>query len=422
MQNNGQIDEFKHEVNENLKKNLIFSLTDGSIFALANGMIPVGTVLMYFAGNFTDSNMLIGLLNTLYWLMFFTPQVLIAKRVQALKYYKPLGIYMGFGIRMVWLAIGILTFLLAKSHPGIYIVLFYVMVSLAGLFSGLANNVWLVFVARIIPPNNLSGFFSWRASICGMFEIAGAYLSGIILSVCSFPNNYGILFVTSFSLMMISMIFYKKQIEPVNIVKKTIEMDNKSYFRKLRSILLKDRNFMVYLFSTACIALGKMSLAFQVIYAKDKLSINVQDVAFVSTVLFITQTIGYALWGIVVKKWGLKLAGTLSGILFIPAIVLTWWMPNVSVLYIAVSIFSFAQSYRNSNENKLVINLAPNEELLPSYIGLRNTLMGPFFSMSSLIGGVILDISNFTVLSIVSFFLIFIGMILFALRLDVPEV
>jgi Na+/melibiose symporter-like transporter len=207
------------------------------------------------------------------------------------------------------------------------------------------------------------------------------------------------------------------------VAKEPIKQNNRDYFKSLMSILRKDKNFVIYLTSTAFVGgLGKMSLAFQIIYAKDKLSITTADAVTLSVLLLVTQTIGYALWGIVVSKKGLKLAGTLSGLLFIPAIILTLWMPNTWVLYAAVTFMSLAQSYRNSNENKLVINLAPDHEVLPSYIGLRNTMMGPFFSFNSLLGGLILSIWNFTVLSVASLIFMTAGMLLFALKLKVPEV
>jgi MFS family permease len=291
------------------------------------------------------------------------------------------------------------------------------------MVSGFTNTIWLVLIARIIPDNKLSNFLSIRASICGILEITGAYLSGIILSFGTFPNNYGVLFIIAFTILVVSYGFFSFTVEPRNVTKKPIQMDSRDYFKKLKQILKRDKNFLVYLLSTAFVGgFGKMSLMFQVIYAKEKLAISTREVALVSTVLFITQTCGYIMWGIVVKRKGLKIAGTLSGIMFIPAILLTLWMPNMAVLLIAVMFMSFAQSYRNSNENKLVINLAPDEGSLPSYIGLRNSLLGPFFSLNSLLAGFLLDISSFTVLTVISLVFMISGMLLFAVKLKVPEV
>lgn len=60
--------------------------------------------------------------------------------------------------------------------------------------------------------------------------------------------------------------------------------------------------------------------------------------------------------------------------------------------------------------------------MLPSYIGLRETILGPFFSLSSLIGGLILDVSSFKVLTIISLLLMTAGELVFAVKLRVPEI
>lgn len=412
----------EYEISNNYKRNYLYSMIDGAVFAFGNGMVPISTVITYFIGSLIDSKILIGFMNTLFWLLFFTPQVFLARRLQTMKYYKKFCFNIGFLMRFMWLILGVLTFMLAKDNKGLYIVLFFIIIAIIGLLSGFNGSVWLVLSARIIPPSKFSNFLSLRASICGILEVFGAYISGIILASYESPYNYGYLFIIAFFIMMISLFIFNKYKEPQHVNKNIYHMDNKTYFKKLGALLKRDYNFQMYLLSTALIALGKMSLSFQVIYAKDKLEVTASQVAMMSTVLFITQTLGYMIWGVLVNQKGLKLAGTLSGIFFIPAILLTLWMPNVFTAFLSVAFMSFAQSYRNSNENKLVINLAPNEEELPNYIGLRNSILGPFFSLSPLFAGIILQISNFALLSLISLLLMLLGIVVFVFRVKVPEV
>ena len=413
---------YEHEIQQNLKRNTVLSFADGAIFSFAMGMAPIGTTIVYYVGNFTDSKVIIGLLTTLYNLMFYTPQIFLAKKLQKLDYYKPLSLTLGILMRIVWLILGILTFLLGKSNPTLYLVLFYILLSFLGIVSGFNSDVWLVLTSRIVPANRFSDFLSWRSSLCGILEFTGAIISGAILSLSTFPDNYGILFIVMFAISMVSWFLYTKLLEPKNIIKKTAKLDNNTYFKDTIGILKKDKNFSIYLASNALTGgLGKMSLVFQIIYAKDKLAITTQEAVFVSTILLIMQTVGYILWGIVVKRKGIKIAGDISVLLFIPAILLTLWMPNVYILYLAVACMGLAQSYKNSNENKLLIDLSPSEEELPNYIGLRNTLLGPFFSFNSLIAGLILDATNFAFLTILSVVFMTIGILLFIFKLNVRE-
>lgn len=410
------------EVYRNLRKNTWVSFIDGSIYTFAMGMVPLGTVLLYYMGFYTNSNTLLGLFTTLHWLLYFTPQILIAKRIDSLKYYKSFALLIGLLLRLIWLFAGIMTFLLAKSHPSQYMAFFYVLNCLLGMLSGFNSIIWLNLIARVIPSDRISDFFAWRSSICGVLEICGAVVSGVILSMLGFPDNYGYLFIAVFVIAMVSLFFFNMTMEPKTVAKKASELNTREYLAKLRGILKNDKNYLTYLVSTAMIGgVGKTSLGFQIIFAKDKLAIEPGQVAVTSTLIFITQTIGYILWGMVIRKKGLKFAAVASSALFIPSIILTLWMPDIWVLYAAVTLMSLAQSFRNSNENKLIMSLAPNEESLASYIGLRNGLLGPFFSLNGVIGGFILDMTNFTVLTAMSLLFMIPGVMMWAFRLKVPE-
>lgn len=417
-----RIDDMEYEVQANLKKNMVLSTIDGALYAMGAGMIPIGTVLIYYIGNFTDSKLLIGMLNTIYCLMYFAPQLIFSKKMQSQKYYKPLTSTLGLFARIPWLLIGIFTLLLAKNHPSLYVFIFYLLIAVCGLITGVNDNSWLVLLARIIPDDKMAGFLLIRSSICGILDVVGASMSGIILSYGKFPDNYGYLFIVAFIILMTSLIAFNFTEEPKNVTVKAIKMDNQSYMKSLRQILLKDKNFITYLLSTGLIGgFGMMSLIFQVIYAKEKLEISPQQVAALSTVMFITQTCGYILWGFMVKRKGLKFTGTVSAALFIPAILLTLWMHDFGVLILAVAFMSLAQSYRNACENKILINLAPEQGILPTYIGLRNTLMAPFFALNSMFAGLLLDASNFMVLSVISLAFMATGVLLFAFKLKIPE-
>lgn len=415
-------DDMKFEVRANLKKNMVLSTIDGALYSMGMGMIPIGTVLVYYIGNFTDSKLLIGMLNTVYCLMYFTPQLIFAKKIQSLKYYKPMVSTLGLFSRLPWLLMGISTLLLAKNHPSAYVLIFYLLIAICGIITGFNDNSWLVLLARVIPDDKMASFLLARSSICGVLGVVGASMSGIILSYGKFPDNYGYLFISAFIIITISLVVFNFTAEPKNVAVETVKMDNQSYRESLRQILSKDKNFLIYLLSTGLIGgFGMMSLVFQVIYAKERLAISPQQVAAVQTVIFIIQTCGYILWGFVVKGRGLKFTGIVSASLFIPAILLTLWMRNFGVLILSVVFMSLAQSYRNACENKILINLVPEQRLLPTYIGLRNTLMAPFFALNSMFAGLLLDASNFMVLSVVSLVFMAAGVLLFACRLRIPE-
>nr|WP_232841531.1 MFS transporter [Caldicellulosiruptor acetigenus] len=372
---------------KNLKRNSIISIADGAVFAIGSGMLPVSTVIVYFISNYVHSNTLIGLLTTLNVLLSNSPQILVAKKLEMLESYKEYFIKVALLMRLMWFLLAIDVFVFATTNELLFVILFYLIFSLQGFFASFANITWFNLILKLVPERQRSKFFGIRSSIGGLCETFGAFLMGRILRLLRFPYNYGLLFLISFLIMMISLYIASMMIEmPIKKPKK--EVDNKHYFRNMFLILKEDRNFTYYLLSVLFIgALGKMPFGFQTIFAKNSLSISTQHVAIATTILLFSQTVGYMLWGLIGSKYGFKSTLLISALIFLPAIYFTYLMSSVSIYYLSVALFGVAQSARNVNESNMATKLCKDPLKQPSYIGLRNFLMGPFFAFNSIIAG-----------------------------------
>ncbi|WAM30968.1 MFS transporter [Caldicellulosiruptor naganoensis] len=388
---------------KNLKKNSIVSITDGAIFAVASGMLPVSTVIVYFISHYVKSNTLIGLLTTLNVFLSNSPQILVAKKLEMLETYKEYFIKVALIMRLMWLLLAIDVFLFAERNEILFIILFYLIFSLQGFFTSFANITWFNLILKLIPERQRSKFFGIRSSIGGLCETLGAFLMGKILRLLWYPYNYALLFLIAFLIMMLSLYVFSLMKEiPMKKPKK--EIDNKHYFKNMFLILREDKNFTYYLFSVLFIgALGKMPFGFQTIFAKNTLSITTEHVAVATTILLFSQTVGYMIWGIIGSKYGFKATLAISAVIFLPAIYLTYLMNSIYVYYLSVGLFGLAQSARNVNESNLAAKLCKDPLKQPSYIGLRNFLMGPFFAFNSIIAGGIIDTLGKNVLFLISF-------------------
>lgn len=374
-----------------LKRNYILNTADGAVFTLAMGMVPLNTVLIYFISDFVSQKWLIGMLSCLNILLMFSPQVLVSKKLEQLRYYKPFLIFTSVLLRVLWLLMGLDVILFAKSNPVLFTVLFYIFYSLNGLFSAFSGITWLNFIVKIIPGEFRGKFFGIRATICGIFESTGSLLMGVLVKKFPYPANYAILFITVGVLTFISLAFLScvKEFESRRDI---TESKNGSLISRMSYVLKNDNNFTMYLVSVALIGgLGKMIFAFQIVFAKDKLGITGMEVSYATFILLACQTLGYLIWGILGDKYGFKLTLVISAIIFIPSIILTFLMSDLLIFYLSIGLFGVAQSARNVNENNLAINLCRNENNQPLYIGLRNLLMGPFFAFSPVLAGVIYD-------------------------------
>lgn len=386
---------------DSLKLNYIVNTADGALFALAMGMVPLSTVLIYFISDFVSAKWLIGLLTFLNVLLTFSPQVLVSKKLERLRYNKPFLLFTSLILRVLWLLMGLNVILFAEKMPILFIILFYFLYSLIGLISAFTGITWLNFIIKIIPKIYWAKFFAVRSSISGIFEAVGSILMGIIVSRFPYPYNYGILFIVVFVISMVSLwaLTFSHESETVTIEEKGNEG---SYVSKMINVLKFDLNFRNYLITVALIGgFGKMAFAFQTVFAKEKLGIDLQQVSYATFILLASQTIGYLIWGLIADKYGFKVTLELSAAIFFPTIFLTFLMTNLTVFYLSMSLFGLAQSARNVNENNLAVNLCRGENQ-PLYIGLRNLLMGPAFALSPVFAGLIYDFSGYNILFIIS--------------------
>jgi len=383
--------DIKQDNETHVKRNYIFNTADGAVFALGMGMVPLDTVLTYFISKFVEQKLLIGLLTFLNVLLTFTPQILVSRKLERLKLYKPFLIGMALVLRALWLLMGINVLLFADSDPVLFTVLFYLIYSLIGLTSAFTNITWLNFIVKIIPQDFRGRFLGIRSTIAGVFEATGALLMGYIVKHFAYPVNYGVLFLAVGVLTFISLglLSFSKENESVKQIE---EVEAKSYLAKMKDVLTYDRNFTSYLVSVALIGgFGKMAFAFQIVFAKERLGIVEQQVSYAAFILLASQTVGYLIWGLLGDRYGFKRTLEISALIFIPTIFLVYLMSNKLMFYFSMGLFGIAQSARNVNENNLAINLCRAEEKQPLYIGLRNLLMGPVFALNPVFAGLLYD-------------------------------
>ena len=205
---------FRQAVNKNLFKNSVLSIADGAIYAFAMGMVPLTTVIVYFMSNYVVSKTVLGILSTLHLLLMFTPQILMSRRLEQLCSYKPYVLIFGAIYRILWLLLGVDVLLFAENRPMLFVVIFYIIFSLIGLFSGFLDISFWNLIVKIIPNEYRIKFFSVRSTVSGLCEAMGALVMGLIVKSLPYPYNYGFLFIIVAGIAFISFILVAYQYEP----------------------------------------------------------------------------------------------------------------------------------------------------------------------------------------------------------------
>jgi hypothetical protein len=192
---------------KHIKRNFIAIILDGGFCAFGMGMAPLATVLLFFVSDFVTQKWILGLLPCLFSLLVLTPQVLLTKKVESLRAYKPFTVFMTLLNRFAWLFLALNVYFFADTCPTLFIVIFYILYSIIGLSIGFSGLPALCLISRVIPDNARGRLFGIKSTVGGIFELLGSLTMGIILKSQGYPVNYAILFLVVFISMSISVVF-----------------------------------------------------------------------------------------------------------------------------------------------------------------------------------------------------------------------
>jgi hypothetical protein len=164
------------------------------------------SILSIFIVKATGSTFLAGLFQMVRMTGFFFPQLLSINIGSAP--YKKRVFTKWTTVGRCWLSIAVLGAFFVEEIA--YVVLtFFIAFSLFPFFDGFTVVPWLEFVVKSIPQRQRGSFFGLSQGLGAIGMITGGYLVTQILneSALAFPQNYGMLVLIQFLLMMVGLFF-----------------------------------------------------------------------------------------------------------------------------------------------------------------------------------------------------------------------
>jgi len=405
----------EQELQPYIKRNAITSIVDGVLNAMAMGLIPLQTLVVYFISGYVRSNLVIGLLTTVQMLLMAIPQFFAARRMEQLDSYKGLmGKYV-FIYRTSHLLIGLLILFLAPENPLLFVILFYIIYWLNGLFMGIGNSAYYNFINKVIPFNIRGKFFGWRGAFNSVGGVLGSLLAGVILAGSgSGTQQYGYLFLLSFALDMLSFIFLVAPYEPKNYQNSAVGTQVIDYGAKLKEILKRDKNIVRFIVAQSLIIFPVVSLfPFQTVYAKTNFNIGDDVISVMTTMMFVCKSIGFILWGMLVQRRGFKW-GMLGGyLLFIINLVSAIFINNPNVVLVLTAVFGLTNSAYMIGNINIIFGMCSYEDR-PAYLCITNMFIIPISAIAPLINGYIYDVFGFKVMCVINLILLLGGIVVFS--------
>ena len=386
----------KHFKDADVKRNLFVNVFDGAVFSFAMSFVSLQTVFPVLVKKVSGSDFAIGLVPVIWAAGFNFPQIFIANYVRKMEFKKPLMIKTALGQRLPWLLIAILVFFFIEDmHPNVALIFLLASLGLAAIGGSLNLPGWFDLMSKLTPVQLRGRLFAYRSVVGAVLGILGGAFVIIVIDSFSYPENYGILFLTTFIVMMISYVFlfFIKEEKPNPPQQLFSHME---FYKRLFSILKREKNFRNFLVFDSLMMLANMSHAFFAVYAIEKFSLPESYAGTFTIVMMTSMIIGSLYFGYVADRYGHRInliwASAFTGIASLVALL----SPFVQLYYLVFVGSSLNLTVLMVSRLTIIAEIC-SEDDRPTYVALTNMVTAPFI-LSGMFGGIIVNVLGFNTL------------------------
>ncbi|MGE5578659.1 MAG: MFS transporter [Bacillota bacterium] len=381
---------------------------DGTFFNLGQAFLEGNSMLPTFVSTLTSSPFLIGVVSSLRAFGYLMPQIFVAGYIDRLKYKKPFMMKAGYVMRISALVMAA-SALLAVKNRGLALAIFYLSLIGVAFGDGFGGPPWMEIVAVTIPANRRSGLFGTMQACGGVAAFsAGFVIQWLLGNAVPYPYNYALtLFLGALflSCSLLCMVFIK---DPGgNTPSKVTGMSE--YLRRLPSAWSSNALFRHVIYTRLLMGAMYLALPFFAIHAQKGLGFAPSMVGLFVSAQMVGGVGGGPLWGYLGDRHGPRWIVRLVTVLFMMTGVLALFarltffagltalaFPLYLVLYgcLGAGFGGTWIGYTN-----YILDIAP-ESQRATLVGLFNTISAPL-TLLTMVGGWLLQATNYTVLFIV---------------------
>ncbi|MCK5646289.1 MAG: MFS transporter [Anaerolineales bacterium] len=372
------------EVVKHLRRNILTNILDAGFWYFGDSFVAAYTILPVFMSTLTDSPLLIGVIPALQGAGWFLPQLFFAKHLESQNRRLPTVLSLGIIERLSFLLLAIAVFFLLRVDRNVAIAIFLSIYAIKAFTSGMVALPWQELIATVIPVTHRGRYWGYSLILGKLMGMAGAMITGLILANIAYPKNYSLMFAIAFTSVSISYIFLSRNIEPE--MKRETPSSDINTWGKITHILAADRNFRTYLLNRGFAFLSLMGIGFVAVYGIQKFDLSISYSATFTFVMFISEIVGYGIWGSIGDKDGYKRIIEYSNLLYLLGVLALLFVGSLWGLYVVFGIISLAHSGEYIADQNIAMEFGQEADR-PTYIGMSKTLTGPFLLLAPIIGG-----------------------------------
>ena len=300
--------EFQAAVEQNLRRNYIVILLHGVLGQTGMRLINTPTFIPAYIHLLSGSDFVVGLARSLqYFGMFLTP-LLGARLVESRRRVLPLALAVGAGMRVQVLGIALAGFFLPDPWRLVAICTF---LALFGVFLGMQSVAFSFTLSKLIPVERRGVLVGLRVLSGGLVSAAIAALGGWFIERDMLGNGYAATFALGFLLATAGLMFLTRVHEPETPTVRERETLAER-LRALPDLLRADLAFTRYFLARALATMGRMSMPFYALHAKDIIGLSGETLGTLSTSFLLAQTLTNLGWGWIADRTGFRRVFLLS--------------------------------------------------------------------------------------------------------------
>jgi len=358
---------------------------DGALFSFAMTFVSLTTVLPLFVKKIGGSNIAIGLIPIVWTVGFNFPQISIANYALRFPYKKSLMIRTALVQRIPWLFIAICCFFcVGRLSVKMNLILFFAFYTLAAVSGSLNLPGWFDLIAKVTPTSLRGRLFAVRMTLGALLGVLGGWYVKYILEAVDFPDNFGFLFLTAFSIMMVSYIFLLiiREEEPSC---PTHELRHSDFIRRLPAILKVEHNYRRFLIADALMMAALMADAFYMVHVLDKFSLSDGWAGWFTMTMMASLILGNFGFGFLADRLGHRVNLIVVAFSTLGACLTALFAPNEFV-YILVFVGAALTIGLIQVSRLSMIAEVCGETDRPKYVALTNMITSPFILLGILCG------------------------------------
>jgi MFS family permease len=389
--------------------NHVKNVLHGFFIALSTAIAEPSTVLPLIVNHFTQSSIIVGLFAALLRGGGIVVQLVAAFYAQSfayvLKYIRRV-----FVIRFLsWFMIGVVILTLGDTRPTLTLVLMGFFLFLFSFSAGFGMIYFRELQGKMFTNKYRGYTMSYRQFFAALGAIISGGATAYVLETFPAPQSYGYLFIISSLLMSLGFIAFSTVDEPQKINTTAKEKKFRTFLKNALTILKNDRELKLQIVAQLFSYSYLIALPFYILDAKQSFEIDGITVGY----FIFSQMLGAMLSNIIwakLSRYGSNKQIIISALfLHLLALIIALFNDTFLGYFTIFFIVGMAMDgVRLGFQNQLLI-IAP-EDKRPIYVALNAniTSLGLFLSI---LGGVILNYTNYQTLYITTILFLLISMI-----------